>query len=216
MHYLLIDGHPDSDRLTAGLLDQYATNCPADAKVDRLALRDLDFDPILHEGYADKQPWEPDLRNAAELLDACDHLVIAFPMWWGAEPAILKGFLDRLLLPHFAFRYHDNDDWWDKLLEGRSADVLVSMDTPSLFLRLAYGNSIVHRWRKQVLGFCGFKPARFHIFAPVRKGGAEKNWSKWKVRIEKVAKSSDSLKRAKKQSHIAAFLDYGRSNEESP
>ncbi|GAB5489118.1 MAG: NAD(P)H-dependent oxidoreductase [Parasphingorhabdus sp.] len=216
MKYLLIDGHPDADRLTAGLLDHYANNCPADAQVDRIVIRELEIDPILHHGYTQKQSWEPDLQSAAELIDACDHLVIAFPMWWGAEPAIVKGFLDRLLLPHFAFRYHDNDDFWDKLLEGRSADALVTMDTPSIFLRFAYRNSIVHRWRKQVLGFCGFKPARFHIFAPVRKGGAEKSWAKWQHQIEKAARSAATLKRKPKQSHLESFLDYGKSKEESP
>lgn len=216
MRYLLIDGHPASDRLTTDLLDHYAANCPADANIDRVVIRDLDFDPVLHHGYTQKQPWEPDLRTAAELLDACDHLVIAFPMWWGAEPALVKGFLDRLLLPHFAFRYHDNDDFWDKLLEGRSADALVTMDTPSIFLRFAYGNSIVHRWRKQIFGFCGFKPARFHIFAPVRKGSAEKNWSKWQAKIAKAAQRAATIKRAKKQSHLVDFLNYGNSNEESP
>ncbi len=137
-------------------------------------------------------------------------------MWWGAEPALVKGFLDRLLLPHFAFRYHDDDDWWDKLLEGRSADALVTMDTPGIFLRLAYHNAIVHRWRKQILGFCGFKPARFHIFAPVRKGAAEKNWSKWLKKIEKAARSAAIMTRQPRQSHLAEYLHYGRSRDESP
>lgn len=216
MRYLLIDGHPDGDRLTTGLLDHYAANCPTDARIDRLILRDLQFDPILNHGYEIPQKWEPDLKEAASLIDGCDHLVIAFPMWWGAEPALVKGFLDRLLLPHFAFRYHDHDDFWDKLLEGRSADALVTMDTPKFFLRLAYGNSIVHRWRKQVLGFCGFKPARFHIFAPVRKGNADKNWPKWQKAVEKAARSASSLKRKPKQSHLQSFLDYGKSRDESP
>lgn len=210
MRYLLIDGHPDNDRLTTGLLDHYATSCPKDAQIDRLVLRDKQFDPILHHGYAEPGTWEPDLEHAAELLDACDHVVFAFPMWWGAEPALVKGFLDRILLPHFAFRYHDNDDLWDGLLEGRSADALVTMDTPSIFLRFMYRNSIVHRWRKQVLGFCGFKPARFHIFAPVRKGNAEKQWSKWQDRIAKIAQSAVALKRKPKISTLAAFLDYRR------
>lgn len=216
MQYLLIDGHPDGDRLTTGLLDNYAENCPATTKVDRLVIRDMNFDPILHHGYTEKQPWEPDLQDAASLIDACDHLVIAFPMWWGAEPALVKGFLDRLLLPHFAFSYHDNDDFWDKLLEGRSADALVTMDTPAIFLRFAYGNSIVHRWRKQVLGFCGFKPARVHLFAPVRKGAAEKSWPKWQQKIEKAARSAATMKRKSKRSHLSAFQDYGKSKEESP
>lgn len=40
-------------------------------------------------------------------------------MWWGSEPAHLKGLLDRVLLPGLTFAYHDDDNWWDKLMEGR-------------------------------------------------------------------------------------------------
>lgn len=208
MRYLLIDGHPAGDRLTAHLLDSYQAALPAGAQIDRIALRDLTFDPILHHGYVQPQPWEADLEKAADMLDACDHLVVAFPMWWGAEPTLLKGFLDRVLLPHFAFRYREEGSLWDKLLSGRSADALVTMDTPAFFLRLMYKNAIVHRWRKQIFGFCGIKPARFHIFAPVRLGSAEKNMAKWHARLKKAAVSSASLKRGAKESHLAAFRDY--------
>lgn len=208
MRYLLIDGHPDNGRLTTALLDHYADKCPDGVKIDRLILRDLSFDPILQSGYASPQKWEPDLEMAAGLIDSCDHLVFAFPMWWGSEPALVKGFLDRVFLPHFAFRYHDNDDLWDGLLEGRSADALVTMDTPKFLLRLFYGNAIVKRWRKQVLEFCGLKPARFHIFAPVRKGNAEKRWAKWQAQIAKAAQSAASLKRKPKLSHLEKFSQY--------
>ena len=209
MRYLLIDGHPEKDRLSMALLDHYADSLPQLDEIDRIALRDLNYDPVFHSGrYDQPQKWEPDLEDAARKIDACDHLVIAFPMWWGAEPALVKGFLDRLLLPHFAFRYHDNDEFWDGLLEGRSADALVTMDTPGFFLRFAYNNAIIHRWRKQILGFCGFKPARMHVFAPTRKGAAEKNWPKWQQKVEKAARSVHSLKRKERQSHLAAYLDY--------
>jgi len=208
MRCLLIDGHPDSDRLSAALLDHYAASCPAPATVDRLVLRDMAFDPVLHRGYVKPQKWEPDLEHAARLLDRCDHLVFAFPMWWGGEPALVKGFVDRVFLPHFTFRYHDHDDLWDGLLEGRSADLLVTMDTPAIFLRLVYRNAIVHRWRKQIIGFCGIKPNRFHIFAPVRKGNAEKQWAKWQARIADAAQSAASLKRKPKLSHLEQFLRY--------
>jgi len=209
MQYLLIDGHPAADRLTAKLLDQYQAALPADAQIDRIALRDLKFDPMLHHGYDQPQPWEDDLEKAAEIIDACDHLVVAFPMWWGADPALLKGFLDRILLPHWAYRFREKGDLWDKMLAGRSADALVTMDTPSIFLRLMHKNAIVHRWRGQVFGFCGFKPARFHIFAPVRRGAAEKSMAKWKKRLAKAATSSALLKRAAtKESHLAAFREY--------
>ena len=159
-------------------------------------MRDLAFDPNLRAGYSTDQPWEPDLQDLAAALDACDHLVVAFPLWWGAEPAQLKGLLDRLLLPGWAFRYHNGDPMWDRLLAGRSADLVVTMDTPPWYLRLAYGDAVIKRWSRQVLGFVGFKPVRVFRFGPTRRGGAEKGLPGWTARLQKAAGSAATLKRA--------------------
>lgn len=91
MRVLVIDGHPDEGRLLTALLDRYAAALPAEAEVERIAVRDLAFEPNLRRGYAAVQEWEPDLIKFAQALDAADHVVIGFPMWWGAEPAAGKG-----------------------------------------------------------------------------------------------------------------------------
>lgn len=200
MRCLVIDGHPDGGRLVTALLDGYAAALPAGTEIDRFAVRDLAFDPVLHRGYAGEQPWEPDLRRLADAVLACDHLVVAFPMWWGAEPAPLKGLLDRLLLPGWAFRYHRDDPMWDRLLTGRSADLIVTMDTPPWYLRLAYGDAVIKRWKRQVLGFTGFKPVRVFRFGPTRQGGTDKGLARWTASLAQAAASAAALRRGPKQS----------------
>lgn len=195
MRCLLIDAHPDADRLAAHLLDIYAAALPPGTAVERLAIRDLAFDPNLAQGYRALPPLEPDLDRALAAIEGCDHLVLAFPLWWGAEPALLKGFWDRALLPRRAFRYHDADPWWDRLLAGRSADVIVTMDTPPFYLRLAYFDPLGWRYRRQVLGFVGFRPIRFHYCGPVRRGGAERALPGWRTRLERAARSAPGLRR---------------------
>ena len=138
MRALLIDGHPDQGRLLSQLLDAYAAALPPGTEITRLAIRDLDFDPNLRRGYVEVQPLEPDLETALTAIEACDHLVLAFPLWWAAEPARVKGFFDRVFLPGRAFHEHESDPLWDKLLKGRSADVIVTLDTPLWFLRLVW------------------------------------------------------------------------------
>lgn len=206
MDILLIDGHPDAGRLTSHLLDIYQSALPEGVTVRRVAVRDLAFDPILHHGYAKRTEWEEDLHSFAEMLDACDHLVIAFPMWWGSEPALVKGLVDRVFLPGFTFAYHDDDQWWDRLMEGRSADAIVTMDTPRFFLLLMYWDAIIRRWKGQVLGFCGFKPVRFLALGPVKKGEAEKRLPKWRSRIERLARSIRVDQPEKKQLRLDRFL----------
>ncbi|MCC6925860.1 NAD(P)H-dependent oxidoreductase [Novosphingobium sp.] len=198
MRCLILDGHPDGGRLLTHLLDAYAAALPAGTEVERIAVRDLAFDPNLRRGYAKAQPLEPDLQRLMTALDACDHLVIGFPMWWGAEPGMLKGLIDRVLLPGWAFQYHRDDPMWDRLLAGRSADLVVTMDTPPWYLRLAYGDAVIKRWTRQVLGFVGFKPVRVFRFGPTRKGGAEKGLPGWTASLHKAAGSAAALNRAAK------------------
>ena len=207
MNVLLIDAHPDEGRFCSHLLGVYGEALPPGAEVTLVALRDLAFNPNLAHGYRKRTDWEPDIARLAELLDACDHIAFAFPLWWGAEPAMLKGLLDRLFLPGFTFAYHDNDTWWDRNMAGRSADVIVTMDTPPFFLRLAYGNSVIHRWRKQILGFAGFKPVRILPLGQVKFGGAEKKGARWEANVRALARSIRQAEPAKKERRLARFLN---------
>ncbi|HEX4847145.1 MAG TPA: NAD(P)H-dependent oxidoreductase, partial [Novosphingobium sp.] len=137
-----------------------------------------------------------------------DHVVIGFPLWWGAEPAQLKGLLDRVLLPGWAFRYHKHDQMWDRLLAGRSADLFVTMDTPPWFLRLFWSDPVMKRWNKQILEFAGFKPVRLFRIGPTRRGGAAKNFGKWAARLEKAAASVGTLRRGSKDAARALRTDH--------
>lgn len=207
MRVLVIDGHPDEGRLLTALLDRYAAALPAEAEVERIAVRDLAFEPNLRRGYAAVQEWEPDLIKFAQALDAADHVVIGFPMWWGAEPALVKGLIDRILIPGYAFRYHKDDPMWDGLLAGRSADIVVTMDTPPWYLRIAYGDAVIKRWKRQVLGFAGMKPLRAFRLGMTRRGGAENSFERWAAQLANAAATAPGLKRKAKAAAMAARTD---------
>ena len=198
MQVLIIDGHPDTGRLSEHLLDVYASALAADTKVTRVALRDVRFDALAMRSYAQIPELEPDLARLWDQIVAADHLVLAFPMWWGAEPALVAGFVERVFLPGRAFAYHPDDIWWDRLLAGRSADLVITMDTPPMVLRWLWGFPIGKRWRRQVLGFVGFDPVRIYCFGPVRRRAAQKGLPKWRLRIESAARSAVGLTRKPK------------------
>ena len=189
MKLLALDGHPGQNGTSTKLLARYCDGARnAGWQIERIALRDMTFDPILHEGYRERQDWEPDIESAMEAIQSCNHLVLAFPMWWGSQPALLKGFFDRAFLPGVAFKYHENDPFWDRLLAGRSADVIITADTPRLFLRWSYGEPIIRQIKRQVLRFCGFKPVRVYYFAPVRKQN-EHTLEKWNQKVDQIGSS---------------------------
>ena len=169
MHIFALDGHPDIGRLSGALLDAYCEGAQsAGHTITRMALGDMDFDPVLKHGYRQRQDHEPDLLAALEAIRACDHFVLGFPMWWGSQPAKLKGFLDRLFLPGIAFDYVEGKPFPAQLFAGRSAAAFITGETPGWWLSMVYKSPIIHQTRRQVLGFCGFKPVKVHYVKLVR------------------------------------------------
>ncbi|MEN0061408.1 MAG: NAD(P)H-dependent oxidoreductase [Myxococcota bacterium] len=159
MKVLLIHGHPNPEAFNRALADAYLEGAAAaGADVRVVDLSELTFDPVLRKGYAEIQPLEPDLIEAQKALLWADHLVLAFPVWWGAAPALLKGFLDRTFLPGFAFRFPDVWPLPEKLLRGRSAHVIVTMDSPRPIYSLLYRDSAHRSVVRGTLQFCGFHP----------------------------------------------------------
>lgn len=166
---LVVLGHPDARSLCAGLAQAYAAGAEAGgAAVRTLALGALQFDPLLHAGYRGPQPLEPDLQRAQADITWATHLVFVYPIWWGAMPALLKGFIDRVFLPGYAFKYRTDSPQWDRLLTGRSAELLVTMDSPPWYFRWFTRAPGHQQMRRAILEFCGIRPVRIHSLGPVR------------------------------------------------
>jgi len=87
----------------------------------------------------------------------------------GRLPALLKGFLDRIFLPGFAFKYRPNSALWDRLLTGRSAELLVTMDSPPWYYRWVQRQPGHRQMKQTILEFSGIRPVRVHSFGPVIK-----------------------------------------------
>ncbi|TBU77425.1 NAD(P)H-dependent oxidoreductase [Phytopseudomonas daroniae] len=176
---LMIIGTPKSDSLCHSLAEAYALGARTEGHVVRqIRLGEIAFDPVLHEGYTQSQTLEPDLLEAQRQIHWAQHLVFVYPVWWGGLPALLKGFLDRVLLPGFAFKYRSNSQLWDKLLSGRTADLLVTLDTPNWYFRWIYGAPAHRQMKRTILGFCGIKTLRLAQFSPVRPSSEtqRQNW----------------------------------------
>lgn len=185
---LLILGHPDAESFCAALADAYAEAADeAGAELRMLRLGELAFDPVLHHGYRQIQPLEPDLQAAQQDILWAQHLVFVYPNWWGSMPALMKGFIDRAILPGFAFKYRKDSLLWDKLLTGRSADVFVTMDTPPWYYRWVYRMPGHNQIRRTILGFTGIKPVRVHSFGPVKTANAVRR-EKWLMQVRRAAR----------------------------
>lgn len=181
---LVVIGHPIPGSFNHALADRYvaglrsgAPGAPAsDDDAHEVRIADLAATPFPHDpatktdvrapggdtSHLDDRiaGWVDDLRWA-------DHVVIFFPQWWGTYPAVLKAFLDRVMLSGVAFRY-GRGHVSERLLSGTSARVFMTMDSPALWNTLVYRNAAETSLRRATLAFCGVKTIGLTRFAKVR------------------------------------------------
>ncbi|MGV0756643.1 NAD(P)H-dependent oxidoreductase [Empedobacter brevis] len=180
---LIINGHPNKNAFNNGIAIAYKTGAEnTGAEVKEIVIGDLQFNPNLQFGYQKRIELEPDLIEAWEKIKWAEHLVWVHPVWWGGLPAVTKGFIDRLFLPGFAFQYKENSVWWDKLLKGKTARIITTLDQPSWYYWLVYGRPSVNQLKKSTLEFCGIKPVKVTYIGVVKIATPEIR-NKW---IEKV------------------------------
>jgi NAD(P)H dehydrogenase (quinone) len=167
---LVILGHPSAATFNGALAQAYARAAEASGAAVRIMnIGELKFDPILHQGYKVIQDLEPDLLKFQENVRWADHLVWVYPDWWGSMPALLKGLIDRALLPGFGFKYPDPGlSFPAQLLKGRSARLIVSMDAPPWYYRWLIGAPGHLMMRRAILGFCGVSPIRVTSIGPMK------------------------------------------------
>jgi len=180
---LIIQGHPNKDSTSTRLAEAYKKGAEeGGAEVREIIVKDLNFNPILFLGYKRKEKLEDDILSSQELIAWADHLVFIYPNWWGTYPALFKGFIDKVLWPGFAFSYREDSKGIDQLLKGKSARVIVTMDTPLWYYNLVQGRPGHRAIKGATLEFCGIRPVRFLTLTPVRNA-EEKQLATW---LEKV------------------------------
>jgi putative NADPH-quinone reductase len=183
---LIINGHPDEKSFCNSLAQNYkkgADSAGADCKL--VNLYDLKFNPILNHGYRLITELEPDLLVIQQEILNADHLVLVYPNWWGTYPALLKGFIDRVFLPGFAFKYLEKSPLPAKLLKGKTARLIVTMDTPAWYYFLVNRSPGYNSMKIGILGFSGIKPVKISSFSPLRSSD-EKRRKMWLAEVEKL------------------------------
>lgn len=164
-------GHPDTDSFNCTLADEYERGAnDAGHEVRRMNLGEMKFDPILHHGYRTIQELEPDLKDFQENVRWCDQFAIFYPSWWSTMPALLKGLIDRVWLPGFAYRFSASGNMWTKLLKGKTASMVVTSDTLPLAQRILFGDT-TNELRRGILWFSGFSPIRVYKFGYLKHFG---------------------------------------------
>jgi len=124
------------------------------------------FDPILPDNEIAKDAAVPDVirRHSAEAVQA-DGYVVVHPNWWGQPPAILKGWLDRVLRQGVAYEFGPNGVV--ERLAGKRALVLTTSNTPRDAELNLFGDPLENLWKNCVFGFCGVRQFRRRNFESI-------------------------------------------------
>ena len=183
---LIINGHPDKESFNYGLSEAYKKGAQkSKAEIKEIKIRELSFNPNLEYGYRKRTELEPDLLDAQEKLKWADHIVWVYPVWWGSVPAIMKGFLDRVLLPGFAFQKREGSVWWDKYFTRKSSHLICTMDQPTWYYRLVYNCPSHNAMKKLTMNFIGIKSVKITSIGPIRLSKEEFR-QKWLAKVEKL------------------------------
>jgi NAD(P)H dehydrogenase (quinone) len=131
------------------------------------------FDPLLPADEipsAPAAPLPPLVATHCREIAAADGIVIVHPNWWGAPPAILKGWIDRVLRPGVAYRFLEGDGGEgvpEGLLRARTALVFNTANTLSEREAAVFGDPLELIWKKCIFGLCGVDDVRRVTFSVV-------------------------------------------------
>ncbi|WP_426173770.1 NAD(P)H-dependent oxidoreductase [Massilia sp. TWR1-2-2] len=158
---LLIQGHPDSGggHLCGALEEAYARGAVEGGhELRRIDIAALDFPLLRSQDEWEHGPLPPTLLQSQQDILWSQHIVIFFPLWLGDMPAMLKGFLEQVERPGFAFSGDARNPFARKGLKGRSARLVVTMGMPAVVYRVFFRAHGVKSLRRSVLGFAGIAP----------------------------------------------------------
>ena len=162
MNITVILGHPSKGSFNHAIADTAVSKLRENGH--EVTYHDLyaeKFDPLL---LGDEIPKDADLdpqieKHCNEIREA-DGIIIIHPNWWGQPPAILKGYIDRVIRPGIAYEFLEGDDGEgvpNGLLKAETALVFNTSNTPEIRELEVFGDPLENIWKNCIFDLCGVK-----------------------------------------------------------
>jgi NAD(P)H dehydrogenase (quinone) len=130
MNHLIVYAHPNPKSFCSAIFDHIsALSEDLGNKVSKRDLYKNKFNPVLDASdfvSIQKGNIPKDILTEQKLISEADLITIIFPLWWTGYPAILKGWIDRVLLHGFAFKY-SREKGVTPLLNGKKVQLITTM-----------------------------------------------------------------------------------------
>jgi len=140
------------------------------------------FDPVLPGDEIDSDAnLSPEIERYCNELKESDGIIIVHPNWWGQPPAILKGWIDRVIRPGIAYEFLEGDKGEGVpkgLLKAQSAIVFNTSNTPPEREKNVFGDPLETLWKNCIFGLCGVTQFYRKVFGIIVTSTYEqrRNW----------------------------------------
>jgi NAD(P)H dehydrogenase (quinone) len=140
------------------------------------------FDPLLNREEIAEDAALPDvISQHCQEIAAADGIVIVHPNWWGQPPAILKGWVDRVIRPGVAYEFREGDSGEgipNGLLKAQAALVFNTSNTETKREKNVFGDPLETIWKNCIFGLCGITNFHRRIFNVIvtSSKSQRKNW----------------------------------------
>ena len=152
-------------------------------------LYDEGFDPILpYEEFEEGAELPGDIRIHCDEIASSDGIVVVHPNWWGQPPAILKGWIDRVIRPGIAYRFLEGDDGEGiplGLLKAKAGLVFNTSNTPTEREMNVFGDPLETLWKNCIFDLCGVKMVHREMFNVIVTSTSEERQA-WLTRVEQI------------------------------
>ena len=190
MQISVISAHPDSQSFNHAIAQAAIAELKQNGH--QVFFHDLyaeEFDPILTTGEIQKEASvSTEIERQCIEISSVDGIIMVHPNWWGQPPAILKGWVDRVIRPGIAYRFADEDQGEGVpigLLKAKAVCVFnTSNTTPEREARV-FGDPLETLWKNCVFGLCGVKTFYRETFSVVVTSTMEQR-QEWLAKVREV------------------------------
>jgi NAD(P)H dehydrogenase (quinone) len=188
MKNLIIYAHPYDKSYNSSILQSLEEQLLEKKQtVDVINLYKEEFNPVLKQEelalYSQGKSIDPKVEDYQNRINNADHLFFIFPVWWYDIPAILKGFLDKVLLKNWAYELSETGIPKGKLTFIKKTTIISTMKSPKWYYWLLYRHSIKHSFIKGTLKFCGLKNIKWMNITNIENMGDQKR-KQWLNKIK--------------------------------
>ena len=162
----IVYGHYDENSFNAAIKDTFIKSVEKKGhKVDLIDLYKEKFDPV----FSGEEPDEKVLHHRKK-IEGSDVIVLIAPIWNFRMPAIVEGWIDKVLAPPWAFSFKKlfgNYGYPIGNLKGKKAVVFCTYGSPQFAVRTFFLNMPTKRLRRGVFNICGIKEVIYRRYFAV-------------------------------------------------